>query len=147
MNIDRIIYNAICADADLMEAIGDRVKSTCFEVSPDEKDNTQTPYIIVTDDGFRMQPGSKDCVWEGTEDQWQATAIVSANSPIEVQQLIKSVRRAVENYVVTLYQAGGKTPTLESLQASQLAWDWTKPCYYQELTYTVTQPAENEQEN
>lgn len=144
MNIDRIIYNAIYADADLMAAIGARVKSTCFEVSPDEKDNTPLPNIIVTDDGFRMQPDNKDCVWEGTEDQWQATAIVSANSPIEVQQLIKSVRRAVENYVVALYQAGEQTPTLKSLQASQLAWDWTKPCYYKELTYTVTQTADNE---
>ena len=67
MNIDRIIYNAICADADLMEAIGSRVKSTCFEVSPDEQDNTPLPYIIVTDDGFRMQPSNKDCVWEGTD--------------------------------------------------------------------------------
>lgn len=144
MNIDRIIYNAICADADLMEAIGTRVKSTCFEVSPDEQDNTPLPYIIVTDDGFRMQPNNKDCVWEGTEDQWQATVIVSADSPNEVQQLIKSVRRAVENYVVALYQAGNQTPTLESLQASQLAWDWTKPCYYQELSYNVTQTADNE---
>lgn len=144
MNIDRIIYNAICADADLMEAIGTRVKSTCFEVSPDEQDNTPLPYIIVTDDGFRMQPNNKDCVWEGTEDQWQATVIVSADSPNEVQQLIKSVRRAVENYVVALYQAGEQIPTLESLQASQLAWDWTKPCYYQELTYTVNQTADNE---
>ena len=144
MNIDRIIYNAICADAELMTTIGERVKSTCFEVSPDEKDNTPVPYIIVTDDGFRMQPDNKDCVWEGTEDQWQATAIVSATSPIEVQQLIAAVRRAVENYVVGLYQAGEQTPKLVSLQASQLAWDWTKPCYYQELSYNVTQPADNE---
>lgn len=144
MNIDRIIYNAICSDADLMAAIGGRVKSTCFEVSSDEQDNTTLPYIIVTDDGFRMQPGNKDCVWEGYDDQWQATAIVSADSPIQVQQLIKSVRRAVENYVVALYQAGEQTPTLGSLQASQLAWDWIKPCYYQELSYNVTQTADNE---
>ena len=38
-----------------MEAIGGRVVSTCFEVSPDEADNTELPNIIVTDDGF--QPG------------------------------------------------------------------------------------------
>ena len=144
MNIDRIIYNAICADTELMAAIGERVKSTCFEVSPDEQDNTPLPYIIVTNDGFRQQPGNKDCVWEGFEDQWQATAIVSADSPIQVQQLIKSVRRAVEDYVVGLYQQGEETPKLVSLQASQLAWDWMKPCYYQELSYTVTQNAENE---
>ena len=48
--VDEIIYDAIRADSALMEAIGNRVVSTCFEVSPDEKDNTPVPYIIVTDD-------------------------------------------------------------------------------------------------
>ena len=34
--LDELLYNAICADADLMTVIGGRVESTCFEVSPDE---------------------------------------------------------------------------------------------------------------
>ena len=50
-SLDEIIYDAICADAALMEAIGSRVVSTCFEVSPEDHDNTPLPNIIVTDDG------------------------------------------------------------------------------------------------
>ena len=60
--VDEIIYDAICADAALMEAIGNRVVSTCFEVSPTEQDNTPIPYVIVTADGFQNQVGSKDTV-------------------------------------------------------------------------------------
>ena len=30
-SVDEIIYDAICADTALMEAIGSRVVSTCFE--------------------------------------------------------------------------------------------------------------------
>ena len=48
--LDEIIYNALRADADLMTAVGGRIVSTCFEVSPDEQDNTPLPCIIVMDD-------------------------------------------------------------------------------------------------
>ena len=65
--VDEIIYDAICADAALMEAIGNRVVSTCFEVSPTEQDNTPLPNIIVTDDGFQNLESTKDELWDGCE--------------------------------------------------------------------------------
>ena len=147
--VDEIIYDAICADAALMEAIGNRVVSTCFEVSPDEADKTPVPYIIVTDDGFQNQVGSKDTVWESGEDRVQAGVEVAADSPAEVKRLIKMVRRAVETYVVGLYEQGDPTPELESLSSDGLAWDWMKPCYFQRLTYSCTTQSDidNEQED
>lgn len=147
--VDEIIYDAICADAALMEAIGNRVVSTCFEVSPDEKDNTSTPYIIVTDDGFQNQVGSKDTVWESGEDRVQAGVEVAAESPQDVKRLIKMVRKAVEQYVCQMYTDGDTTPELESLSSDGLAWDWVKPCYFQRLTYSCTTQSDidNEQED
>lgn len=136
--VDEIIYDAICADAALMEAIGNRVVSTCFEVSPTEQDNTPIPYVIVTDDGFQNQVGSKDTVWESGEDRVQAGVEVAAESPAEVKRLIKMVRQAVEQYVCQMYTDGDTTPELESLSSDGLAWDWMKPCYYQRLTYQCT---------
>ena len=133
--VDEIIYDAICADAALMEAIGNRVVSTCFEVSPAEQDNTPIPYVIVTDDGFQNQVGSKDTVWESGEDRVQVGVEVAADSPAEVKRLIKMVRKAVEQYVCQMYTDGEPTPELESLSSDGIAWDWTKPCYYQRLTY------------
>ena len=146
-SVDEIIYDAICADAALMEAIGSRVVSTCFEVPPAEADNTPLPNIIVTDDGFQNQNGTKDCVWESGEDRVQATVDVAADSPKEVKRLIRMVRRAVENYIILMSATDGCIPELDSLSSNGIAWDWMKPCYYQQLSYQCTVPSETDIDN
>ena len=145
-SVDEIIYDAICADTALMEAIGSRVVSTCFEVPPAEADNTPLPNIIVTDDGFQNQNGTKDCVWESGEDRVQVTVDVAADSPKEVKQIVRKVRKAVETYVGTLYTQGEDIPELESLSSDGIAWDWMKPCYYQRLTYQCITKADIDDE-
>lgn len=126
-----------------MTATSGHVVSTCFEVSPTEADNTPLPYIIVTDDGFQNQVESKDDSWEGTEDRVSVGVEVAAESPQEVKRLIKMVRQSVASYIGQMYDNGDDTPEddgedipeLDSLSSDGLAWDWTKPCYYQRLTY------------
>lgn len=145
-SVDEIIYDAICADTALMEAIGSRVVSTCFEVPSAEADNTPLPNIIVTDDGFQNQNGTKDCVWESGEDRVQATVDVAADSPKEVKQIVRKVRKAVETYIGTLYTQGEDIPELESLSSDGIAWDWMKPCYYQRLTYQCITKADIDDE-
>lgn len=137
-SVDEIIYDAICADTALMEAIGSRVVSTCFEVPPAEADNTPLPNIIVTDDGFQNQTGTKDNIWESGEDRVQVTVDVAADSPKEVKRLIRKVRRAIENQIILMSAANERIPELESLSSGGVAWDWMKPCYYQHLTYQCT---------
>lgn len=145
--VDEIIYDAIKADDDLMAAIGGRVVSTCFEVSPTEADNTPVPNIIVTDDGFQNLIGTKDNVWESGEDTVQASVDIAADSPSEVKRLVRMVRKAVETHMCSLYASGEQTPELESLTSDGIAWDWMKPCYYQKLTYQcITNTDEDEQE-
>lgn len=146
-SVDEIIYDAICADTVLMDAIGSRVVSTCFEVPPAEADNTPLPNIIVTDDGFQNQVGSKDTVWESGEDRVQVTVDVAADSPKEVKRLIRMVRRAVENYIVLMSATDGCIPELDSLSSNGIAWDWMKPCYYQQLSYQCTVPSETDIDN
>ena len=133
--VDEIIYDAIRADSDLMTAISGHVVSTCFEVSPTDADNTPLPYIIVTDDGFQNQVESKDDGWEGTEDRVSVGVEVAAESPQEVKRLILKGRQSVASYIEQMYDDGEETPELDSLSSDGLAWDWTKPCYYQRLTY------------
>lgn len=133
--VDEIIYDAIQADETLMATIGGRVVSTCFEVPPEEMDNTPLPNIIITDDGFTNQTSTKDCVWEGFEDRVQVGVDVAAASPKEVKDIVNMVRQAVENHIVALYQSGEGIPELDSLTSNGLQWDWIKPCYYQRLTY------------
>ena len=133
--VDEIIYDAIRADEELMTAISGHVVSTCFEVSPTDADNTPLPYIIVTDDGFQNQVESKDDSWEGTEDRVSVGVEVAAESPQDVKRLIRMVRQAVASYIEQMYDDGEDIPELDSLSSDGLAWDWSKPCYYQRLTY------------
>ena len=133
--VDEIIYDAIRADEELMTAISGHVVSTCFEVSPTDADNTPLPYIIVTDDGFQNQVETKDDGWEGTEDRVSVGVEVAAESPQDVKRLIRMVRQAVASYIGQMYDDGEDIPELDSLSSDGLAWDWSKPCYYQRLTY------------
>lgn len=140
MNLDELFFNAIMADADLVLAVGGRVESTCFEVSPDETDNTQLPNIIITDDGLTNQPDSKDVEWESREDRVQASVDVAAETPKQVKQLIGMVRKAIANYIQALDDQGEDIPYLQSVQTAGVAWDWMKPCYHDVITYTCDVP-------
>ena len=85
-------------------------------------------------------------MWEACEDRVQVGVEVAAASPHEVKALIRKVRRAVEQYVATMYGNGENIPELESLSSDGLAWDWMKPCYYQRLTYQCITNADTEDE-
>ena len=135
MELDELFFNALMADADLVLAVGGRIESTCFEVSPDEQDNTPLPCIIVTDDGLSNQPTDKDIEWEAGEDRVQASVEVDAKDPKQVKQLIRMVRKAIANYITSLYEKGEEIPCLQSVQTNGVAWDWMKPCYHSTITY------------
>ena len=133
IQLDEILYNAVRADAALMEAVGGRVVSTCFEVSPDDKDNTPLPCIIINDNGRQAQPETKDSGWLLSEWKVQADIEVDAESPKDVDRIIEMCNRAVAAYVATLDYAD--TPQLDSIQTAGKAWDWMKPCYHGRLIY------------
>ena len=142
--VDEMIYEAIVADESLMTTIGGRVTSTCFEIPPDQLDNTEVPNIIITDDGFTNNVTTKDCVWEGGEDEVRVTVDIAGNSPEEVKAIMRRVRKAIEVYMASLDYS--VMPELVSLTSGELAWDWLKPCYYKPLIYTCVTKADIEDE-
>ena len=137
-DLDIIIFEAVTNDAAIVQAVGNRVKSTAFEVPPTEADNTPLPYVIVSDDGFQNQSGTKDVIWESCEDQVQATIEVAAKSPNEVKRLTRLCRKAVCQHIEYLLSQGEDVPLLNSLNSDGIAWDWTKPCYFTHLMYNCT---------
>lgn len=145
-----IFYDAIQADLTIVEAVGGRIVSTCFEVPPDDLDNTPLPNIIVTNDGFQNNTSTKDLVWESDEDMVQASVDVAANSPQEVDRLVYWVRKAIETHITTMYNNGDEIPNLQegSPSSQGIEWDWMSPCYHQRITYQCVQPkfTEDEQE-
>jgi hypothetical protein len=149
--VDEIIYDAITADETLMALTGGRVVSTCFEVPPTEDDNTPVPNIIITDDGFHDEIFTKDDIWDSDTDRVQATVDIAASSPEEVKQLVRAVRKVVNDYIHTMYESDQDIPSLQSLTSDGVQWDWMKPCYYQKLFYTcdvaVDLDADNTEDN
>jgi hypothetical protein len=141
--VDELIYEAIKADEQLMQTIGGRVVSTCFEIPPDQEDNTPLPNIIITDDALQNNVTTKDCVWEGGEDEVRVTVDIAGNSPQEVKQIMRKVRKAVETYMSNL---SSDMPELVSLTSGELAWDWMKPCYYKHLVYQCITKADIDDE-
>lgn len=132
MELDEIFYAALTSDEGIMTATGGRIISTCFEVSPKKDDNTPLPYIIITDDPFTNEQGTKDTIWESSMDSVQAGVEISAISPKEVKRLRRMVRKAIYDYISTME---GDIPELQSLTNEGIQWDWMKPCYWDKLHY------------
>ena len=137
LRLDKIFYDAITADSELMQAVGGRVKSTCFEVSPDEQDNTPLPYIVIRDFGQQPSQTTKDDEW--LPGQWRVGAgiEVGAASPNQVDNIKEKVIRVIAGHISTLSSQGRETPYLNEgfPQTQGVAWDWTKPCYWDVITY------------
>lgn len=147
MELDEIIYNALTADTQVMSAIGGRIKSTCIEVPPTDEDNTPLPYIIIAEESSQNDQGTKDDVWESDVDIVNVGVIVSATSPKAVKRLRRMVRKTIGSYIESMTEG---IPYLRSLSWEGIAWDWTKPCYYDTLHYQcdmVIKEEENEQED
>ena len=134
LRLDKILFDAITADSELMQAVGGRVKSTCFEVSPDEQDNTPLPYIVIRDLGKHPARTTKDDEWMPSLWNVGAGIEVGATSPNEVDAIVMKAMKAVANYMQTLE---GDVPYLNEgfPQTQGVSWDWTKPCYWDLAQY------------
>ena len=134
LRLDKILFDAITADADLMQTVGNRVKSTCFEVSPEEQDNTPLPYIVIRDLGKQPAQTTKDDEWMPSLWNVGAGIEVGATSPNEVDAIVMKAMKAVSNYMQTLE---GDVPYLnEGFPRTQgVSWDWMKPCYWDLAQY------------
>ncbi len=137
LRLDKLLFDAITADAELMQAVGGRVKSTCFEVSPDEQDNTPLPYILILDEGKQPVQTTKDDEWMPSQWRVGAGVEVGAKSPNEVDALVMKAMKAVANHISTLASQGEEIPYLNEgfPQTQGVNWEWTKPCYFDVAHY------------
>jgi hypothetical protein len=137
LRLDKIFFDAITADAELMQAVGGRVKSTCFEVSPEEQDNTPLPYIVIRDLGKQPSQTTKDDEWMPSQWRVGAGVEVGAKSPNEVDALVMKAMKAIAEYISNIAGQGEEIPWLNEgfPQTQGVAWDWTKPCYFDVAHY------------
>jgi len=136
--LDKLFFDAITADEELMEVVGRRVKSTCYEVAPGEKDTTPLPYIIVMDEGKAPNDSTKDDN-EWLPSNWNVAAgvEVGAKSPNQVDDIIMMVMKAIARYMQGLAEQGVwiPRPKPEFPQTQGTSWDWQKPCYFDIVHY------------
>lgn len=142
LRLDKLLFDAITSDSELMEICGyvapsssdpgkpARIKSTCFEVSPEETDNTPLPYITIIDEGKAPAQTTKDDTWMPYQWRVGAGVEVGAKSPNDVDAIMMKAIKAVADYVQTLQ--GVDIPYLNEgfPQTKGISWDWTKPCYW-----------------
>jgi hypothetical protein len=132
MELSEIIYNAICSDQTIMAALKGGVHDTCVPVPPHLEDNTLCPYIIVMENPYTNDQGTKDNVWESDQDRVGVSVQICADDPATVRTLRRKVRHAIAEYV--LNNETGYIYLVSSTNDG-IAWDWTKPCYYDTLHY------------
>ena len=137
LRLDKIFFDAITADAELMQAVGNRVKSTCFEVPPEEVDNTPLPYILILDEGKAPSQTTKDDEWMPSQWRVGAGVEVGAKSPNEVDALVMKAMKAIAKHILTLARQDAEIPYINDgfPQTQGVAWDWTKPCYFDVAHY------------
>lgn len=138
LTTDEIFYKALTADKQLTEAVGGRIRSTCFEVPWGEKDNTPTPYILVIFEGLNNDGLTKDNDYEGETDNVSVSIEVAAESRKDVGRIAKMVRRAVFDYIYNMdedCEDYDNRPSSYQMSASAALWDDSKPAYFQILTY------------
>lgn len=132
---DLIFWYALSVDKEIMQATKGRIFSTCIEVPPMEKDNTPLPYIIVGYDGMKENDSTKDDSFATDVDTEDVFIEVSAKSRKDLVPLMQRIRQCVHDYMVAAQERGEDVPEDYSVSASGVAWDWTKPCYYQTMNF------------
>ena len=149
MELDEIIYSAITANETLVSLTGGRIKSTTFEVPPDQEENTPIPYIVIYEEPGQNDQGTKDDVWECGTDAVNVGVEFAGSDPAEVKRLRRLIRKAVDTYVKSNETS---ITNLNAIKWDGIQWFWEKPCHYDTLHYSCDMvndlnDTDNEQED
>lgn len=136
---DKVFYNALRSNAELVALVGGRIESTSIPVPDDQLDNEPVPYVIITFDGLQNEGFTKDNDFEGDTDKVQVSITVTARSRDELGNIMQKIRQTVIEYFEDTeshaWDDYSYIPQNYTLTASSVEYDGDKPCYYQTLTY------------
>lgn len=136
---DKVFYNALRSNAELMATVGGRIESTSIPVPDEEFENTPLPYIIITFDGLQNEGYTKDNNFEGHEDKVQVSIEVAANTRDDLGDIMQTIRETIiayfedkEHHEEDDYDL---VPTFYVFTAGPIGYDSMKPGYFQTLSY------------
>jgi len=136
---DKVFYNALRSNAELMATVDGRIESTSIPVPDDQFLDTPVPYIIITFDGLQNEGFTKDNSFEGCEDKVQVSIEVAADTRDDLGDIMQTIRDTIIAYFEDTeghaWDDYEYVPTNYTFTASAVGYDSMKPCYYQTLTY------------
>lgn len=133
MNTDRIIWDAVRGNADIMKTVGDRVFNPARDEDSENAD--KVPYIIISAEGTTNSPESCDDFGEGDEDIDNVNVLVVTGTRKELAELTGAIRKQIRQSLAHYYE--DNIVTGYSFSASAVQYDWTKPCVFQTLIYQI----------
>ena len=136
---DKVFYNALRSNSELMKQVDGRIESTSIPVPDNELLNEPVPYIIITFDGLQNEGFSKDNDFEGDTDKVTVSIMVAAESRDDLGALMQTIRTTIIEYFEDgdghAWDDYDYVPINYTFSASSVQYDFSKPCYYQVLTY------------
>lgn len=136
---DKVFYNALRSNAELMATVGGRIESTTIPVPDEQFDNTPVPYIIITFDGLQNEGFTKDNSFEGNVDKVKVSVLVTAKTRDQLGELMQTIRQTIVEYFEDeeghAWDDYEYIPDSYVFSASDIQYDSMKPCYHQALTY------------
>lgn len=136
---DKVFYNALKSNSELVEQVGGRIYNTSIPVPDEEFLNEPLPYIIIHFDGLQNEGWTKDNSYEGSNDKVKIGIEVAAEDRESLGNMMEAIRQTVISY---FEDADGHTtddyllvPDEYDFSATGVQYDSIKPCYWQTLNY------------
>ena len=120
------------------DALTTLVENRIFNTMRPEYDEQEDkiPYIVVTYEGMTNDNDNKDSI-EGDEDVERVNVLIVAQDRVQLSNIVNAARTAIRDYL-----GGDAFDTYGiadySVSASAVLGDWTVPCTYQSLNYTIS---------
>lgn len=131
---DIAIIAALLRNEELRTLTSDRIFNTARPENEEKEDNI--PYIVVTYEGMQPADENKDnpC---GMSDIERVNVLCVAPDRVQLADLINKSRNAITEYLESedCYKEFNIDDFADA--ASAVMYDWTVPCVYQSLQYTV----------
>lgn len=131
---DIAVVQALQGSSEIEELVSDRIFNTARPEKEEKEDNI--PYIIVTYEGMVPTNENKDYS-NGASDEERVNVLCVAEDRASLAALINRARLEINealdspDYVVAYHI------TQFSESATAILYDWTVPCVYQSLQYTI----------
>lgn len=136
---DKVFYNALRSNSEVMALVSGRIESTSIPVPDEEFMNEPVPYIIITFDSLQNEGFTKDNSFEGDTDRVQVSIEVAADSRDALGDIMEAIRKAVIEYFEDeeghAWDDYDYVPNSYTFSAGPIGYDSMKPCYYQTLQY------------